>query len=88
VPASGNGTSDNRHPRAAREASREPDRLVSRVGIESAHDGLVDADELAPLRDHLGVARASEDSAIQTMPASSMSTRRSPMGRDMHRFGH
>jgi hypothetical protein len=44
-------------PEAAREASREPDRLVSRVNVESAHDGLFDADELAPLRDHFGAAR-------------------------------
>jgi hypothetical protein len=45
-------------PEAAREASREPDGLLSCVGVESAQDGLLDPYELAPLRDHPGVARS------------------------------
>jgi len=39
------------------EANREPDRLVSRNGVESAYDGPLGADEVVPVRDHLGVAR-------------------------------
>jgi len=42
---------------AAREATREADRLVLRIGVETAHDGMLDAGELVLLRDALGVAR-------------------------------